>query len=212
MSKDFATGKKINLGKPEEKVRQDYEKILHYDHGYPLERMDIEVPIQMGSSRRLCDIAVYDDDGNIIGIVETKAQKTPAKEGKKQLESYMSATATCRWGVWTDGEDVECARRNTKTLKIEFSPAFTVPRVGEENVAIQNFDKLIPASNLKWIFRRINNRLYANTNIPRKEKQGAEMVRLIFANSPMSMPFAMKVEFPNSKFLLTKSPRKRAPV
>lgn len=180
MGKDFATGKSVDLSKPEERVRQDYEKILHGDYGYPLERMDIEVPINIGASRRFCDIAVYDAQKNIIGIVETKAPKISAKDGKKQLESYMSAKATCRWGVWTNGEEMECARRDPKTQAIQFSPAFTVPRVDERNVAIRNFERLIPPSNLKWIFRRINNRLYSNTNLPRTEKQGAEMVRLIF--------------------------------
>lgn len=57
--KDFATGKPVNLNKPEERVRQEFERYLHHDFGYPKNCMDIEVPIQMGSNRKACDIAIF---------------------------------------------------------------------------------------------------------------------------------------------------------
>lgn len=177
---DFATGKPVNLSKPEEQVRQEYERILHDDFGYPKDHMDIEVPVQMGASRRFCDIAVYDSSkkNKIIGIVETKA---PGQfSGERQLESYMSATPTCRWGVLTDRNQLICGTRDLKTGAVSFDPAFTIPKCGEIDAVILNYESLRPASNLKWIFRIINNALYANTNLARTEKQGAEMVRLIF--------------------------------
>jgi len=43
---DFATKKKIDSKKPEEIIRQEYEKILYQDFDYDLEMMDIEVSIQ----------------------------------------------------------------------------------------------------------------------------------------------------------------------
>lgn len=183
---DFATGKPIALSKPEEVVRQDFEQLLHNDYRYPKECMDIEVPIQMGSSRRVCDIAIYDspDRENLVGIIETKSPKDQTGAGMKQLESYMSAQSTCYWGVWTNGNDIQCARKDKSTGRIEFNPAYTIPTYGEGDGAkarIKSYDDLRPASDLKWIFRIINNRLYANTNLPRSEKQGAEMVRLIFS-------------------------------
>ena len=42
---DFATGKVVDLGKPEESVRQEFEKYLHQDYGYDTAQMDIEVPV-----------------------------------------------------------------------------------------------------------------------------------------------------------------------
>lgn len=45
---DYATGKALDMRKPEERVRQDYERSLHLDYGYDLARMDIEVHIQRG--------------------------------------------------------------------------------------------------------------------------------------------------------------------
>lgn len=178
---DFATGKPIDISKPEELVRQEFERILHEDHGYPRECMDIEIGIQMGSSLRACDIAIYDTPKKeaLIGIAEVKAPKNTT--GKDQLTSYMSACPSARWGVWTNGEEIDCARKDQRTGEIEFSPAFSIPNFGETGRArIRRFSDLKPASNLKWLFRIINNRLYANTNLPRSEKQGAEMVRLIF--------------------------------
>ena len=180
IDKDFATNKSVNGVHPEEVVRQEYERILHFDLGYPKECMDIEVLVQMGASKKSCDIAIYDNKAkrNIIGIVETK--RPGDMSGKEQLKSYMSATPTCRWGVWTNGDELECASRNIETGKIVFDGGLTVPRHGYLDAYIENFSALKPASNLKWIFRQINNRLYANTNLARTEKQGAEMVRLIF--------------------------------
>lgn len=178
--KDFATGKAINRAHPEEVVRQEYENILHFDFGYPKECIDINVPISMGVSRKSSDIVIYDNPKkrNIIGIVETKAPKQTV--GREQLESYMSATSTCRWGVWTNGDELKVAVRDIETGEITFDRAYPVPRYGELDANIREFADLRPASNLKWIFRLISNRLYANTNLARTEKQGAEMVRLIF--------------------------------
>lgn len=180
--KDFATGKWVDISKPEEEVRQAYERILVNDFGYPKSALDIEVGIQMGSSRKECDIAVYDTDrkkGNIVGIIEVKAPNV--KIGKKhfgQHKSYMSATVSCTWGVLTNGEETHYA--NKKNGEIEFSPAIRVPRYNEKGAVLLSYDALVEASNLKWTFKHINQRLYANTNLPRKEKQGAEMSRLIF--------------------------------
>lgn len=176
---DFATGKFVDFSKPEEEVRQKYERILHNDLGYPKECMDIEVPIQMGASRKKCDIAIYDNEQKqkIIGIVETKAPKQP--NGQHQLLSYMNVTPTCRWGVWTNGDDLRCAVKNS-TRESNFGERFSVPRFGTQDTQIESYEDLVPASDLKYIFRVINSALYANSNLARTEQQGAEMVRLIF--------------------------------
>ena len=48
-AKDFATGKSIDLSKPEEVVRQEYECILVESYGYRKTDIDIEVRIPRGS-------------------------------------------------------------------------------------------------------------------------------------------------------------------
>lgn len=191
--RDWATGKVVDFRKPEEKVRQEYEKVLFDDYDYAKERMDIEVSIQRGEKSSLknkserADIVVYktgnknkrNQNEDILGIVETK--RPTRKEGVKQLMSYMSASSA-HWGVWTNGTEIEYLYRNPTTGEIKTGFVYQIPKNGEtfEDIGRVSKDKLKPASNLKLIFRRLLNTLYSNTNISRREKLGNEMIRLIF--------------------------------
>ncbi|MEM3074971.1 MAG: N-6 DNA methylase [Candidatus Pacearchaeota archaeon] len=190
---DLATGKPVDIRKPEEQVRQEYEKILKENYEYDFEQMDIEVQIQRGekhnkkNEKERADIVIYkttdktkrDQNRDILGIVETK--KPTKKEGLKQLESYMTATS-CLWGVWTNGEEIEYVYRDIKTGEVKEEFIFQIPHKGEsfEDIGRITRDNLKPAKNLKPIFRRIYFTLYSNTNIARKEKLGSEMIRIIF--------------------------------
>lgn len=191
-NKDLATGKKIYIEKPEEKVRQEYEKILYEDYEYSYEQMDIEVFIQRGernsrSNKERADIVIYkttdknkrQQNEDILGIVETK--KPTRKEGVKQLMSYMSASSAY-WGVWTNGEEIEYVYRNPVTGEIKRDYVYQIPKNGEtfEDIGKVSKKNLKPASNLKAIFRRLLSTLYTNTNISRREKLGNEMIRIIF--------------------------------
>lgn len=190
---DRATGKPVDMRKPEETVRQEYEKILNEDYGYDYAQMDIEVFIQRGSKQKpkndkdRADIVVYktadkskrDQNTDILGIIETKR---PQKEdGLRQLMSYMSATS-CSWGVWTNGSEIEYVYKDLKTGEIKTDFVFQIPSKGQrwEDIGVISKDKLMPTNNLKPIFRRILNTLYANTNISRREKLGNEMIKLLF--------------------------------
>lgn len=198
---DRATGKPVDMRKPEEKVRQKYEQILHDDYGYDYAQIDIEVFIKRGSrsektpkeekvERDRADIVIYsskdtirrDQHKDIIGIVETK--RPEQAEGVKQLMSYMSASS-CLWGVWTNGDigGIEYIYREPKTGMLKRDFIFDIPKLGEsvEDMGKLNKQHLIPATDLKLIFKRIHKTLYANTNISRSEKLGGEMIRLIFA-------------------------------
>lgn len=189
---DKATGRSVNFRGPEEKVRQDYEEVLCEDYGYNYEQMDINVPIQRGTKKQkgetdFADIVIYkttdknkrEQNEDIVGIVETK--RPTRKEGVKQLMTYMSATS-CSWGAWTNGKEIEYVYRNPKTGEIKRDFVYQIPKNGEtfETIGRISKNKLKPASNLKLIFIRLLNTLYANTNISRREKLGNEMIRLIF--------------------------------
>ena len=106
---DWATGKPVYINKPEEQVRQEYERLLRFDYGYSRGCMDIEVTIRRGSTaRERADLVIYQtkdsskrhQNKDIWGIVETK--RTDRKDGIGQLTTYMSATSAT-WGVWTNG-------------------------------------------------------------------------------------------------------------
>lgn len=193
--KDLATGKIVNLGKPEEQVRQAYERTLHEVLGYEFAQMDIEVSIQRGAeslkgkSKDRADIVIYkttnilsrDQNRDIMGIVETK--RPNKKSGVRQLMTYMSASS-CEWGVWTNGPlgGIEYLYKDPKTGEIKREFIFQIPRNGETVMDMGKItkDSLIPARDLKIIFNQILQTLYANTNISRREKLGSEMIRLIF--------------------------------
>ncbi len=190
---DLATGKPVDIKKPEESVRQEYEKVLHDDYDYNFEQIDIEVPIQRGeknskkNKNERADIVIYkttdkskrDQSRDILGIVETK--KPTKREGITQLKSYMTATS-CLWGVWTNGEEIEYVYKDVKSGEVKTDYIFQIPSNGESFEDIERItkDSLKPVKNLKPVFRRIYYTLYSNTNISRKEKLGSEMIRLIF--------------------------------
>jgi type I restriction enzyme M protein len=190
---DLATGRPVDIGKPEEAVRQEYEKILCDDYDYSYKQMDIEVHVQRGSKTKpsskqdLADIVIYkttdkrkrDQNEDILAIVETK--RPDRKDGVRQLMSYMSASC-CEWGVWTNGSEIEYIYKDLKSGEIKRDFIFQIPRRGQLVADIGRLSKtdLIPATNLKVIFRRMLNTLYANTSISRREKLGNELIRLIF--------------------------------
>lgn len=190
---DLATGKPVDIRKPEEAIRQEYEKTLHDDYSYNFKQLDIEVPIQRGeknskkNKNERADIVIYktenktkrDQSKDILGIIETK--RPSKKEGLTQLKSYMSATS-CLWGVWTNGTEIEYIYRDQKTGELKTNYIFQIPSRGEtfEDIDRITKEQLKPVKNLKPIFRRMYYTLYSNTNILRKEKLGSEMIRLIF--------------------------------
>ena len=183
---DLATGKPIDLGKPEEKVRQEYEQILLESYKYPKGNIDIEVPIPRGSRYfdDKADIVVYDGLSrdpaqDIIGIIETK--RRGRKDGTQQLKSYMTATSAL-WGVWTNGDSISYLYREGTKIRDNLN---NIPVYGQSIKDIGRLKKsdLKPfkRGELRVIFRRILRTLYSNTEISRKEKLGSEMIKLIFA-------------------------------
>ncbi|MEP0814108.1 MAG: N-6 DNA methylase [bacterium] len=192
-SKDWATGKPIDLRKPEERVRQEYEMVLHRDYDYSKEQMDIEVYIQRGNSNsrknriERADLVIYkstspnerDQHLHILGIAEFKS---PSKNtGIGQLKSYMSATSAI-WGVWTNGNEIAYLYRDPQTGIVSDNALHQIPKQGEsiERIGTLTKDDLQPPSNLRLIFNRLLKTLYSNTNISRREKLGNEMIRLLF--------------------------------
>ena len=189
---DLATGKLIDMSRPEEPVRQDFERLLLDDYGYDKSHLDIEVQIPRGTGffPDLADIVIYTNQGavrrdptrDIWGIVELK--KPRRRSGLAQLKSYMTATSA-QWGVWTNGDDIAYLMRDGMSPAVLEDHLFTIPAFGQPLTAagVLSKSELRPFTPqlLKATFRRILNRLYANTTISRREKLGGEMIKLIFA-------------------------------
>lgn len=120
---DFLTGRAL-LNRPEEIVRQQYLKKLHYEYGYAKNRMATEVAIYYGRKTEdyngknvKADIVIYEDSKSckekmqhkISLIVECKAPSK--KDGMEQLTSYIFNTSA-NGAVWCNNiDDPEYFRR-----------------------------------------------------------------------------------------------------
>lgn len=182
---DFLDPSASRPNTPEERVRQNYGRRLHFDYGYPRELMAFEAPIQIGADKKQADIVVYRtktaaetrDQAAIRIIVETKAPEV--KKGTQQLQSYIFASSA-EGGVWINSTDAPryfC--RFDKPQRLEDWP--NLPRLGEswDGVGKHNKANLRAPHDLVETFRRCHNALY-RVGID-SEDLAMDMVRMILA-------------------------------
>lgn len=180
----FITGK-LRKDKPEENVRQRWARSLVEEYGYPKEDIGIEVVVRMGRTRKRADLAVYTHDAphrqeNIIIVIEVKRDDIlPSDDtgGDEQLISYMAACPTCRFGLWVGSE-----RRAYEKLDEGTERVPDIPRFGADRPKRPSRNDLVRATELKSVFRRCHNYIYANAG--RHEDQAFhEMIKLIFCKT-----------------------------
>lgn len=182
----LATGKELKLT-PEERVRQDYIKILIEDYGYKKEDIKIEYPVKRSPSDTRkslpVDIVVMENNKPKI-FIETK--KPTVKEGIVQLKNYMDFE-DIRYGVWTNGnleEDkisIHYVEKIIKGGKIEYKDIFDIPEKGFFSTKEQiKKSELKPTSNLKNIFKQMRGFIAANaTGTTRDEKILSELMAIL---------------------------------
>ena len=178
--KCLITGK-MRKETPEEYVRQEYCRILLHVYNYPIDHIDVEFPIKVGSATKRCDIVVFNNNDksqdNILWIVETK--KKDEKEGVEQLWSYMSAT-TAKFGTWTNGDNIlyffkDAAHSN------RYSSLPDIPKYGESVDSIGKYKKseLVKCTDLKGVFNRCNNYFFSNQGLT-QDKRFSEILKILF--------------------------------
>ena len=183
--KDYATGKSIDLSKPEEPVRQDTEKWLVKGLGYDKNRLDINYRIRAGSRKIKPDITIFrseihpnlDQHRDILGLVETKSKSIP--EAEEQLHSYMAVCSQCEWGVAATAEARQFYRKkpNGDIERIHAIPPYGISI--DASIRLTKSD-LRPAVNLKLHFKSILYHLYSNTNIQSRTRLCNEMTKILF--------------------------------
>ncbi len=182
---DYATGKPIDLSKPEEPVRQETEKWLVEELAYHKNRLDIEFPIRAGSRKLKPDIIIFrkdrhpnlDQHRDILGLVETKSKSI--EQAEEQLHSYMAVCSSCEWGVAATDDVRHFYRRK---LNGDIERIHAIPPYGvsvNESIRLKKSD-LIPAANLKLHFKSILYHLYSNTNIQSRTRLCNEMTKILF--------------------------------
>ncbi|HUT99467.1 MAG TPA: N-6 DNA methylase [bacterium] len=188
---DFVDGK-FRDDTPEEYVRQNIEKRLVIEHGYPKEQIAVEFTIRTGSKRPRADIVIFHDkenraQENIKIIIECKKEKTEPtqkKDGVGQLQAYMSSCPNCEWGMWTNGRQRFVYRKvvNEKG-RIEFEEPNDIPSV---DGSLENIErpkrttlKRSVEDNLLFAFKTCHNHIYANDGL-QKSEAFFELLKVIF--------------------------------
>lgn len=153
----------------EEFVRQEIIKTLVNEYGYPLDAMDTEFRIKIGSEDAKVDIALFPDSvehkqEKACLLIECKAPRikiTDKKDGVGQLISYMSACPASIYGLWTNGAGYERQTVHKMSALDVRRVDYDIPRHGESRPPDKapKLDALVPATteSLKWRFRKCHN-------------------------------------------------------
>ena len=179
----FVTGK-LRADTPEESVRQRWARSLVAEYKYNKTDLALEFPVKMGRATKKADIVVFKEGAarkqeNIFIIVEAKRSDVLPRdkaEGIEQLKSYMAASSSCRYGLWVGKE--RQGFEKTADGSIEEGLA-DIPSRGDLEPKVPLFSELVPALDLKAIFRRCHNYIYVNQGLP-KDQAFHEMLKLIF--------------------------------
>ena len=183
--KCFITGK-LRKDTPEERIRQDVARSLVEEYGYNKDDIDIEFPIKMGRARKRVDIVIFEEGNehkqeNIYAIVEVKTENikpSDKKEGIEQLKSYVAACINTQFALWVGSERLAFKVVEEKgKRKLEEIP--DIPKRGETTIPKPTRGSLVPAVNLKQVFKRVHNYIYANQGF-QKDKAFEELLKLIF--------------------------------
>ena len=171
---------------PEENVRQRWARSLVEEYGYPKTDINIEVTVRMGSTRKRADLAIYAHNSphqqeNIAIVIEVKRDDVlPSnnKGGDGQLISYMAACPACQFGLWVGTERRAYKKPgNGGAVRVP-----DIPRFGADNRKRPSQADLVPTHELKSVFRRCHNYIYANAG-PQKAEAFHELLKLIFCKT-----------------------------
>ncbi len=171
------TGKK-RLAKPEEIIRQLVVYKLTDDLHYPLSRVDIEVPIKMGSAyaSKKADIVVYKEETKQTPHIIIEVKKPLRKDGLDQLHSYMNATGVY-YGGWINGNYAVYQLRIEPNL---FEELQRLPAINEDLDDVKTpikKNQLKPIHDLKEEIQYLENTVLASAGVSAFE----EIFKLIFA-------------------------------
>ena len=183
--KCYATGRD-RMAKPEEIVRQLYIRQLIDHYGYPVERISIEKPVQMGSTvhDKPADIVIWDKDDATAAYIIVECKRPKRTDGLAQLKSYCNAEGS-PIGVWTNGgETIHLHRQDpnyyrtlpdiplsVQSLSDLLQEPWTIEDLAERNVLVKE------QTTLKKIILDMENLVLANAGVDAFE----EVFKLVFA-------------------------------
>lgn len=170
---DYISGIVVKATPEEVGAVQVFSHILVEDYLYPKEniqtRPQFRVKCRPSDTKKTypVDIAVFNtakhSDDDLYMIVECK--KPNRKDGRKQLESYMTLSRA-KIGVWYNGREKLCLLKSVSDGDVSFQEILNIPRFGERVEDVGNHilrKDLQPTHNLKSIFKDIRNYFAANS-------------------------------------------------
>lgn len=113
------TGQIIDSHAKEEVIRQWLIKELHETYGYPLELITLEFPVRKFSQTGYVDLAVHihvNDEPMPYLFAEVKRFGSGIDQAIAQLTSYMEADPDVRYGIATDGIDLQIINRDKEVM------------------------------------------------------------------------------------------------
>lgn len=171
--------------KPEEVVRQLFLVWVQDTLKYPLSRIEVEWPLQIGgdSEKERVDIVVFSDDACTDPYIVFELKKPDSKEGLEQLRSYLNWTG-CFFGGWSNGNDYSFQlREEDKTTKKAPYKYRTIPRVPKNGEDIDDilkpltYGELKPVPNLRDLILQLEHDALANAGVNAFD----ELFKLFFA-------------------------------
>ena len=176
----------------EEYVRQEIEKSLVREYKYPRGEIAVEFGIKFGSKRKRADLVVFPEGAahkqeHAWAIIECKAANVSPNdklEGVAQLKTYLAASVSAEFGMWTNGQDRLCFRKAPGDKGAhEFVEINDIPVKGKslEDAEKPSFASLSPAKSdaLLFAFRRCHNYIAGNQGLQKPEAFW-ELLKVIF--------------------------------
>jgi type I restriction enzyme M protein len=171
--------------KPEEVVRQLFLVWLQDTLKYPLARIAVEWPVQMGAEaeKERADIVIFSDNACTDPYILFEIKKPDSKEGLEQLRSYLNWTG-CFFGCWSNGNEYSFQLREedkaTRKAPYKYRTIPRLPKSGEDLNAILKpltYGELKPVPNLRALVEQLEHDALANAGVNAFE----ELFKLFFA-------------------------------
>lgn len=171
--------------KPEEVVRQLFLIWVRETLKYPLNRIAVEWPIQMGedAEKERADIVIFSDDACTDPYVVFELKKPESEEGLEQLRSYLRWTG-CFFGCWSNGNDPIFQLREedaqTKKGPYKFRDIPRLPSLGEDLAEILkplSLADLRPIDDMRALIQRLEHDALSNAGVNAFD----ELFKLFFA-------------------------------
>lgn len=170
--------------KPEEVVRQMFLVYVQETLGYPLRRVLVEWPIQMGedAEKERADIAIFTDDACTDPYIVFELKRPESRDGLEQLRSYLRWTG-CFFGCWSNGSDYSFQLREEgsgRKAPYRFRDIARLPRVDQDLEDILQplmYAELKPIADMRALIQRLEHDALANAGVNAFD----ELFKLFFA-------------------------------